>query len=63
VPVHPVAAFLKGPPGVDLYPVSELTYLYVRRLARRGGVKRIQITIYEDIRDVIKSRLREVTID
>jgi hypothetical protein len=50
-------------PRPDLYPVSRLTYSYFRRLARRGGVKRIQTTIYEHIRDVIKSRLREVAID
>jgi hypothetical protein len=31
-----------------------------RRLARRGGVKRISANIYDEIRGVIKSRLTEV---
>ncbi|KAI0860665.1 histone-fold-containing protein [Xylaria cubensis] len=34
-----------------------------RRLARRGGVKRISATIYEEIRSVLKQRLREIIQD
>ncbi len=36
-----------------------LTYL-PRRLARRGGVKRIAGTIYDDVRQAMKSRLTHV---
>ncbi len=36
-----------------------LTYLR-RRLARRGGVKRIAGTIYDDVRQAMKSRLTHV---
>jgi histone H4 len=32
----------------------------IRRLARRGGVKRISANIYDDIRGVIKTRLYQV---
>lgn len=32
----------------------------IRRLARRGGVKRIQIDIYDTVRDVLKRRIEEV---
>lgn len=32
-----------------------------RRLARRGGVKRIAATIYDDIRQALKDRLRAVS--
>jgi hypothetical protein len=32
-----------------------------RRLARRGGVKRIAATIYDDIRQALKDRLRTVS--
>ncbi|KAI0186204.1 histone-fold-containing protein [Xylaria flabelliformis] len=35
----------------------------IRRLARRGGVKRISATIYEEIRSVLKQRLREIIQD
>ncbi len=31
-------------------------------MARRGGVKRIQIDIYDTIRAVIMSRLRDVSL-
>ncbi|KAK7187573.1 histone h4 [Paraphaeosphaeria sporulosa] len=30
----------------------------IRRLARRGGIKRISATVYHDVRDVLKDRLR-----
>ncbi|CAE7200480.1 hypothetical protein CFE70_008068 [Pyrenophora teres f. teres 0-1] len=30
----------------------------IRRLARRGGVKRISATIYDDVRDALRQRLR-----
>lgn len=42
--------------------VGTLTCWRHRRLARRGGVKRIQTAIYEDIREVIRKRLGEVAI-
>ena len=32
----------------------------IRRLARRGGVKRISAQIYDDVRQVIKSRLEMI---
>ncbi|TGJ82325.1 hypothetical protein E0Z10_g6441 [Xylaria hypoxylon] len=32
----------------------------IRRLARRGGVKRISASIYEEARSVMKQRLTEV---
>ncbi|KAI0553352.1 histone-fold-containing protein [Xylaria curta] len=35
----------------------------IRRLARRGGVKRISATIYEEIRAVLKKRLGEIIQD
>jgi histone H3/H4 len=34
----------------------------LRRLARRGGVKRIAATIYDDVRQALKERLRAVRI-
>jgi hypothetical protein len=33
---------------------------FPRRLARRGGVKRIAATIYNDVRQALKDRLRGV---
>lgn len=33
-----------------------------RRLARRGGVKRISADIYEEIREALKSRLETVRV-
>jgi hypothetical protein len=33
-----------------------------RRLARRGGVKRISATIYDDVRQALKSRLHDVCL-
>ena len=43
-------------------PVSclSLTTVVVRRLARRGGVKRISGTIYDETRVVLKNHLTEV---
>ncbi|KAF2129643.1 hypothetical protein P153DRAFT_23218 [Dothidotthia symphoricarpi CBS 119687] len=35
----------------------------IRRLARRGGVKRIAGTIYDDVRDALKERLRVILKD
>ncbi|KAI1738766.1 histone-fold-containing protein [Xylaria scruposa] len=35
----------------------------IRRLARRGGVKRISATIYEEIRVALKQRLEEIIKD
>ncbi|KAH4017938.1 histone H4 [Parastagonospora nodorum] len=35
----------------------------IRRLARRGGVKRIAATIYDDIRQALKDRLRSILKD
>jgi histone H3/H4 len=34
--------------------------LFLRRLARRGGVKRISGTIYRDTRGALKARLEEI---
>ncbi|KAF1919580.1 histone-fold-containing protein [Ampelomyces quisqualis] len=35
----------------------------IRRLARRGGVKRIAATIYDDVRQALKDRLRSILHD
>jgi histone H4 len=35
----------------------------IRRLARRGGVKRISATIYDDIRAALKARLESILQD
>ncbi|KAI1819726.1 histone-fold-containing protein [Xylaria intraflava] len=35
----------------------------IRRLARRGGVKRISATIYEEARSVLRKRLEEIIRD
>ncbi|KAF1839474.1 histone-fold-containing protein [Decorospora gaudefroyi] len=35
----------------------------IRRLARRGGVKRISATIYDDVRQVLKERLARILRD
>ncbi|KAH7395174.1 histone-fold-containing protein [Phaeosphaeria sp. MPI-PUGE-AT-0046c] len=35
----------------------------IRRLARRGGVKRIAATIYDDVRKALKDRLRSILKD
>ncbi|KIW01954.1 uncharacterized protein PV09_06791 [Verruconis gallopava] len=40
--------------------IKGITKGSIRRLARRGGVKRISAGIYDEIRGVIKSRLTEI---
>ena len=40
--------------------IQGITKGSIRRLARRGGVKRISANIYDDIRGVIKMRLHEI---
>lgn len=40
--------------------IQGITKGSIRRLARRGGVKRISANIYDEIRGVIKSRLTEI---
>lgn len=42
---------------------SELTKLGNRRLARRGGVKRISGTIYEEVRLALKTYLTSVRLN
>ncbi|KEQ72829.1 histone H4 [Aureobasidium namibiae CBS 147.97] len=39
---------------------GSIRYMF-RRLARRGGVKRISATIYEEVRAALKTRLTMVT--
>jgi len=41
---------------------AALTDCLLRRLARRGGVKRISSPIYEDLRAALAQYLREVEI-
>ncbi|KAK4196814.1 putative histone H4 [Triangularia verruculosa] len=43
--------------------IRGITKPAIRRLARRGGVKRISAAIYEDTREVIKARLRMLLRD
>ncbi|EMR70327.1 Histone H4 [Eutypa lata] len=43
--------------------INGITKPAIRRLARRGGVKRISGNIYEDIRAVLKSRLEMILRD
>ncbi|KAK1831788.1 histone-fold-containing protein [Podospora conica] len=43
--------------------IKGITKPAIRRLARRGGVKRISAQIYEDIRGVIKDRLAIILKD
>ena len=33
----------------------------IRRLARRGGVKRMSGLIYDEVREVVKERIRQVS--
>lgn len=40
--------------------IQSITKGNIRRLARRGGVKRISGAIYEDVRTVLKARLEEI---
>ena len=35
----------------------------IRRLARRGGVKRISVSIYDDVRGALKSHLESILRD
>eukprot|EP00088_Acartia_fossae_P001534 TRINITY_DN1059_c0_g1_i1.p1 TRINITY_DN1059_c0_g1~~TRINITY_DN1059_c0_g1_i1.p1 ORF type:complete len:104 (+),score=7.92 TRINITY_DN1059_c0_g1_i1:140-451(+) len=44
-------------------PILGITKPAIRRLARRGGVKRISGTIYEETRSVLKSFLEMVVKD
>ncbi|KAF7945957.1 uncharacterized protein EAE97_004995 [Botrytis byssoidea] len=43
--------------------INGITKGDIRRLARRGGVKRISSLIYGDVREAIKSRLNEILKD
>jgi histone H4 len=40
--------------------MDQPTNSHLRRLARRGGVKRISATIYNDVREALKERLQRV---
>ncbi|KAI9928288.1 hypothetical protein ASPWEDRAFT_170712 [Aspergillus wentii DTO 134E9] len=40
--------------------IAGITRPAIRRLARRGGVMRIKKEIYDEIRGVLKDRLREI---
>jgi histone H4 len=64
------AGFKQRTPGVMLprfflppYPTSRLQKPAIRRLARRGGVKRISGLIYEETRGVLKVFLENVVRD
>lgn len=35
---------------------------FIRRIARRGGVKRISGTIYDEIREAMKNKIRMVRL-
>ncbi|KAJ2906314.1 putative hhf2p protein, partial [Zalerion maritima] len=43
--------------------IQGITKPTIRRLARRGGVKRISNLIYEDIRAVLKARIETIIRD
>ena len=43
--------------------IEGVTKPAIRRLARRGGVKRISFGIYKEVRDVLESFLRNVVRD
>ena len=43
--------------------IMGITKPAIRRLARRGGVKRISSTIYKEVRNVLQSFLRAVVRD
>ncbi|KAJ4269972.1 hypothetical protein NW762_001644 [Fusarium torreyae] len=43
--------------------VRGITKPAIRRLARRGGVKRISAGIYDEVRNAIKSRLEQILHD
>ncbi|KAL6710218.1 hypothetical protein ACN47E_009164 [Coniothyrium glycines] len=40
--------------------IRSITKSDIRRLARRGGVKRISATIYDDVRQAMKARLTSI---
>ena len=44
-------------------PIQGITKSAIRRLARRGGVKRISLLVYEKIRDVLKIFLEDLIRD
>jgi histone H4 len=41
--------------------IQGITKGSIRRLARRGGVKRISATIYDEVRSALKTRLTMVS--
>ncbi|KAI0206470.1 histone-fold-containing protein [Astrocystis sublimbata] len=43
--------------------INGITKPAIRRLARRGGVKRISAGIYDDIRQAVKQRVSEILRD
>ncbi|KAL7627686.1 Histone H4 [Parahypoxylon ruwenzoriense] len=43
--------------------IQGVTKPAIRRLARRGGVKRISATIYEEVRSALKGRLEQIIRD
>lgn len=53
--------FYLGPIACSITP-KRVANDQVRRLARRGGVKRISAGIYEEIRTALRIRLEEVYI-
>ncbi|KAJ2980401.1 hypothetical protein NUW58_g6952 [Xylaria curta] len=48
---------------LEVHPRINIDNLNNRRLARRGGVKRISAAIYEDARQVLRKRLEEIIKD
>jgi len=54
-------ATLTGPAYFAIEHYNILLTFSSRRLARRGGVKRIAATIYDDVRQALKDRLRAVS--
>lgn len=43
--------------------IQDITKLAIRRLARKGGVKRVSALIYEEVRAVLKTFLENVIKD
>ncbi|KAI5868415.1 histone-fold-containing protein [Durotheca rogersii] len=43
--------------------IQGITKPSIRRLARRGGVKRISASIYDEVRSALKGRLEEIIRD
>jgi hypothetical protein len=56
---HAVAFEYRETRAVTL--IDLFTNLHLSRLARRGGVKRISATTYDDIRQALKERLHRVS--